>query len=233
MHQAVQVKRLIIHVEGRTEEQFVKEVLAPHLFSYGFLNVTARLLGNPRQRINRGGIQDWHKVKKDIVSKIKYDPGIYTSMMVDYYGLPDTWPGIKESKKEGFDTKASIIEQAIFADLAKDLGNQYNPTRFIPYIVTHEFEGLLFSDCDTFAIEIGKKDLAQEFQKIRKDFASPEEINDNPQTAPSKRIKNLFPGYQKPSNGIIAVKGIGLNKIRQECALFNAWLSKLEELGQK
>src|SRR5256885_1583241 len=47
--------RLLIHVEGETEETFVNEVLAPHLLSFGYESVSARLIGNARQRDRRGG----------------------------------------------------------------------------------------------------------------------------------------------------------------------------------
>ena len=36
--------RLLIHVEGETEETFVREVLRPHLCNNGYLAVSARLL---------------------------------------------------------------------------------------------------------------------------------------------------------------------------------------------
>ncbi len=42
--------RLLVHVEGETEESFVNEILAPHLCSRGFSKVSARLIGNARQR---------------------------------------------------------------------------------------------------------------------------------------------------------------------------------------
>ena len=36
--------RLLIHVEGQTEETFVNEVLGPHLYRQGYTKVGARLL---------------------------------------------------------------------------------------------------------------------------------------------------------------------------------------------
>lgn len=49
--------RLLVHVEGQTEESFVNEILAPHLYgNFGYSSVSARLLGNARQRNRRGGI---------------------------------------------------------------------------------------------------------------------------------------------------------------------------------
>lgn len=58
--------------------------------------------------------------------------------------------------------------------------------------------------------------------------SSPEEINDSPVTAPSKRVALLVPGYQKPLLGLLAVLEIGLDAIRRECPHFRAWLDTLE-----
>ncbi|WP_420461731.1 hypothetical protein [Candidatus Palauibacter sp.] len=40
--------RLLVHVEGQTEEQFVNELLAPLLYAHGYTSVSARLIGNAR-----------------------------------------------------------------------------------------------------------------------------------------------------------------------------------------
>jgi trehalose-6-phosphate synthase len=57
---------------------------------------------------------------------------------------------------------------------------------------------------------------------------APEDINDNPETAPSKRIIHYFPVYQKVFQGIIAAKRIGIELMRKECSHFNSWLEHLE-----
>lgn len=93
----------------------------------------------------------------------------------------------------------------------------------------HEFEGLLFSDCTRFAESIGRPELAGQFQSIRNSFTSPEEINDSPLTAPSKRVEALVAGYEKPLLGALAVLGIGLETIRQECPHFRTWMEQLEQ----
>lgn len=51
--------RRLVHVEGLTEETFVNEALAPHLYRRGITRVSARLIGNARQRSHRGGIKPW------------------------------------------------------------------------------------------------------------------------------------------------------------------------------
>ena len=94
----------------------------------------------------------------------------------------------------------------------------------------HEFEGLLFSDCDALSRGVGRPELQPQFESIRNQFTTPEDINDSPHTAPSKRMESIIPGYEKPLLGILAVLEIGLARIRAECPHFNAWLSKLESL---
>jgi hypothetical protein len=51
-----------------------------------------------------------------------------------------------------------------------------NARRFVPFVVMHEFEGLLFSDCAGFSRGIARPALEAEFCKIRNQFTSPEEI---------------------------------------------------------
>lgn len=93
----------------------------------------------------------------------------------------------------------------------------------------HEFEGLLFSDPDRFAQSLGKRDLAPELRGIRQEFRTPEDINDSPDTAPSKRVLNLYRGYRKPVDGVQAMAELGLDTVREACPLFNAWVSTLEQ----
>jgi hypothetical protein len=69
-------------------------------------------------------------------------------------------------------------------------------------------------------------------QSVRASFNTPEDINDNPQTAPSKRIRKIYPSFQKPTDGVIIAKNIGINAIRKECSHFNKWLTRLESLSQ-
>ena len=224
--------RLLIHVEGETEEAFVNEVLASHLYGCGYTKVSARLVGNARQRDRRGGIRAWSAVRKDILHHLKEDAACLSTTMVDFYALPQTgdraWPGRAQAAQLAFAAKAHAVESALQADICHDLGAGVEDCRFVPYVMMHEFEGLLFSDAAKLGLGIGRPDLAPKFQAIRDQFATPEEINDSPLTAPSKRILNLFPRYEKPLMGTLAVLEIGLDAIRQECPLFRGWLERLE-----
>lgn len=226
--------RLLIHVEGETEEAFVNEVLASHLYGCGYTKVSARLVGNARQRDRRGGIRAWISVRKDILNHLKEDAECLSTTMVDFYALPQTgeraWPGRAEAAQLAFAEKAVSIENALLADICNEMGNGFEQERFIPYVMMHEFEGLLFSDADKLGSGIGKPELSPKFQAIRNQFTTPEEINDSPLTAPSKRIINLVPNYEKPLMGTLAILEIGLDAIRQECPFFRKWIERLEQL---
>jgi hypothetical protein len=226
--------RLLVHVEGETEEAFVNELLSGYLFARGYVNVGARIIGNARQRLRRGGIRGWGTVRRDIIRHLKEDQGCISTTMVDYYGLPRTgdgaWPGRAQAATLAVALKASAIEAALLADVSAEMGASFNTNRFVPFVVMHEFEGLLFSDCAAFARGIGRLALEQAFLRIREQFATPEDINDSPMTAPSKRVTELIPEYQKPLLGNLAALEIGLDRIRQACPHFQDWLGRLEAL---
>jgi len=226
--------RLLVIVEGETEETFVNELLAPHLYKKGFLAVSAKLMGNARKRDRRGGIRPWPGVREEIIRHLNTDKNIYVSTMVDYYALPggennpNAWPGRFQAVSLNFDDKAQHVEAKLQQDLATYSPQSFKTERFIPYIMMHEFEGLLFSDCKELASSIAREDLATRFQNIRDRYPSPEEINDSPQTHPSQRIKDLMPEYQKPLHGNLAAIAIGLETFRQECPGFRRWLERIE-----
>ena len=105
------MRRLHVHVEGQTEEGFVNRVLLPHLVGgFGYAIVSARLLGNPRSRLRRGGIRSWASVRKEIIRHLQTDREALATTMVDYYGLPpDTWPGRDASMQAPFVEKAAVV----------------------------------------------------------------------------------------------------------------------------
>jgi hypothetical protein len=227
------VTRLLIHVEGETEETFVNEVLAPHLYQAGYTKIGARLLGNARQRDRRGGVRAWSSVRKDILNHLKEDSDCLATTMVDFYGLPQSgasaWPGRAAAAVRPFANKAATVQDALADDINSEMGDDFNQERFVPYVMMHEFEALLFSDTKKAAEGMGKPMIGVHLQGIRDQFTTPEEINDSPTTAPSKRIVQLIPEYNKPLMGVLGVLEIGLSTIRQECPLFHSWLERLEQ----
>ena len=230
---AALMTRLLVEAEGETEETFVKELLSLHLYNFGYTQVAARQMGNARERFRRGGVRPWPEVRDEILSRLKGDEGIIIATMVDYYGMPQSGPGAWPGRAgaAALLSYPNAIEESLLADIAGAMGGSFNPRRFIPYVMMHEFEAMLFSDCAEFARGIGQPDLTQTFQEIRDQFDTPENIDDSPDTAPSKRIEALVFRYRKPVIGIQAATAIGLPAIRAECGHFRGWLERLESLA--
>lgn len=224
--------RIIVHVEGQTEEAFVNEVLAPHLYGIGYTGVSARLLGAARSRRRRGGICPWSVARDEIFKHLANDAGAVATTIVDYYALPadeEGWPGRAECAALNLDERSEFLAQQMTSSFLAQYPAQAN--RFIPYVAMHEFEALLFSDTGAMARGFGTPGLTDTLQSIRNLFDSPEHINDSPETAPSKRIIAVVPRYQKVLQGNLAALEVGLETMRSECSGFAAWLHKLEALA--
>ena len=220
---------LVVHVEGQTEESFVNELLRPHLVAHGYSAVRAGFIGG-----RHGGITSWTLARNDITKHLREDGNCVATTMVDYYRLPRAgaarWPGRAQASQLPHSEKAPAIEAELARSVHDQMGPDFRPSRFVPYVMMHEFEALLFSDCVRFASAIARPRLAAEFQQVRDGFSSPEEIDDTPLGAPSKRIETLVPGYQKPLMGTLAALEIGLPKMRTECPHFERWIACLEPL---
>src|SRR5580658_1268620 len=117
--------RLLIHVEGQTEEAFVNEMLEEHLLARGYHVVAARIVGNARLRRRRGGIRPWPSVKRDIVNHLREDAGCIATTMVDYYGLPQdgagAWPGRAKAAGLEVGQKATCVEHELLKDVAQEI----------------------------------------------------------------------------------------------------------------
>lgn len=172
------MRRLLVRVEGQTEEDFVKEILAPHLLGQGYSLVAARLMGSARGRDRRGGIRSWPAARRDIVHHLREDPRCVATTMVDYYGMPQhgprAWPGRAVAGSREPSQRSEAVEEAVVADVGRAVGTSFDARRFIPYVVMHEFEALLFSDCDGFAGAVERPDLGSSFQAIANHFRNPE-----------------------------------------------------------
>ena len=220
------MNRVRILVEGQTEQNFVTDILKPYFDSK---NIFLHAVMFSRT----GGIIGYNKAKKVILSSLKEDAGIICTTMVDFYGMPIDWPGRNQVKDiTRYLDKASTVEDSLFNDIKKSFDDSFNSKRFLPYVQMHEFEALLFSSPEKLAQSLGDESLTASFLKIRNKYQNPEEINDNHDSCPSRRITGIFQDFRKTMNGISAANHIGLTQMRQECPHFNDWIEKLERIGK-
>lgn len=212
-------------VEGQTEEIFILDILVPYLAER---NVFIRpiIISKPGQK---GGDVRFVRVKNDIELHLKQRRNTYLTLFVDFYGIKGDWPGIKEAKQQTTpSSRAAKINGATKKEVESLFGNFEAERRFIPYVAMHEFEALLFSEPEKLAdiLRVPKSKI----DKILADCGEPENIDDSPETAPSKRLEVLSDRFKKTSTGISIAKSIGLATIRKNCPIFNAWLVTLESL---
>lgn len=219
--------RLYVVVEGQTEESFVASVLAPVLWTSD-VHPTPILLGPPGQK---GGGTSYARVSRDVRLLLKQDQSAYCSTMIDLYGLGKGFPGTPPPNHLTNLEKVRHIESAFKDDICGQISGFRPDLRFIPYLQLHEYEGLLFSDPQAFANGINQAHLVRQFQEIRDEFHSPEDINDGPTSAPSKRVLAAYPSYRKVIEGTIAAQSVGIQIIRRECQHFREWLETLEQLA--
>lgn len=218
--------RVHIICEGQTEETFVNDLLAPY-FQPKNIFLYPSLIGKPG---HKGGNIQFQRLQLDVRNRVLQDSSAFCTTFLDYYALPSDFPGKNEvATLASIHDKANRVKTALTAALTTVLGTE-PMRRFIPYIQMHEFEALLFSSPSQFAQGISEPLLEPRFQAIKDAFSTPEDINDNPNTAPSKRVSALVPRYEKPFHGVLAALEIGLPTIRRECHLFDGWITRLEGL---
>ena len=216
------MKRLVIICEGPTEKEFCKDLLAPALSSYEIY------VDTPLIKQSGGGIVPWNVLKRQIEGHLR-EGEAFVTMLIDYYGIKDThkFPLWEESKPiTNMPSRIQYLCKAMHDDIDPNFRH-----RFIPYMQLHEFEGLLFSDITKFKeYYTEEKMYYKALEEASRTFPNPEFINNNPSTAPSKRLIAAIPSYNKVLDGNCIAMAIGLTTIRRECPLFNEWLTTLEQL---
>ncbi|HPR97045.1 MAG TPA: DUF4276 family protein [Thermotogota bacterium] len=211
-------KSVFILCEGQTEETFCNALLKRHFVQFN-IDIKPHLLETSSG--HKGGFPVYSKLKRQI-NKHKMSDDFYLTTFFDYYGLPNDFPGKnKLSEFTESPAKCHFLEQELERDI--------NRKNFIPNIVLHEFETLLFSDLDSPSDYFSEEEL-QNLKTDTQGFSNPEVINDSPLTAPSKRILKIKEDYDKVFDGNCRALEIGLQKIRAKCPHFNSWIEKLENL---
>jgi len=223
------MSRIILVVEGETEQAAVREVVAPHVALQGVF-VTAALVGRPG---HKGGVRPFPQVSRDIARLLRQEPDTRIGTLFDYYALPCDWPGLAAAKAQKGRQKAVTVENAMADALAETMGPNFQRQRFIPYVQLHELEALLFVDPNLMAEAFEEPKLSSHFAGIVAEFANDcEMIDDGPQTAPSKRIQAVYPRYQKGkglnAHAPLIMAAIGIERLCKACQHFGGWYGMLE-----
>lgn len=71
------------------------------------------------------------------------------------------------------------------------------------------------------------ENISNEIKAIIDAFDNPEDINSSPETAPSKRLMRIIPGYDKVLFGNIIALENGLSLVLEKCPRFRTWIDTL------
>ncbi len=212
--------RVAVVVEGQTEKEFIKRIVAPYLRKMSSrVWIEPVLLHKARYRQGGGNVTVGAIVRDLKLLLHSYDA---VTTLVDFYGF-------KNKDNNTADQLAELVRERV-KQWKPDLGRY----PVLPYIQRHEFEGLLFSFVGAFkCLDQVNSGTIDKLREIRSQFQTPEDINDNWNTAPSRRISELIPRYNKPVDGPQIAERVGLTRMRQECPGFNAWINVLEALPDR
>lgn len=92
-------------------------------------------------------------------------------------------------------------------------------------------KNLVIGDIDVFRSNFDDHEM--DFSKLEsaiREFTNPEDINSNPNLAPSKRLIEAISGYEKVVYGSCLAEEIGLESIMERCPLFSQWFSTLRSI---
>jgi hypothetical protein len=214
------LNRVLLLVEGQTEERFVKDVLQPHLWPFGVslepkTVTTKTVVGGPS---HKGG-GDFTKLAADIRRLLGDSNAVAVTTMFDFYGFPRNVPG------------ASELTYADVGALESAIGVAVGNGRFRPFLQRHEFEAFLFIDADVTARAIPDVSRTPMIRLQAAGFNSVEDINDDPRTAPSKRLSAAIGPFSKVRLGSIVTARLGVSRLRTAAPRFSEWVSWMEGLG--
>jgi hypothetical protein len=222
--------RLLMLVEGQSEEIFVKHTLAPILEERGVYVQPPIVLWTKRRPSGggfRGGVSSWSQIRKNLQPLIS-DTDAWITTLLDFYGFPEDIPGYLDALAIGANHPREKV-RALQARFGAEIGHP----RFIPFIALHEFEAWVFSSPEVVAEHFGSAGLADKVRKAVRDAGEPELINHGVHTHPKARLQEMNSSYKETSDGPTLMNKIGIPAIRVACPHFADWVEQLELLGQK
>ena len=217
------MRKLHILVEGQTEEIIANSVISPYLSSEDLYITTSILQTKPPaggHPAHKGGVSSWSKIHREIKLLLGDTSTTMLTTLIDYYQFPGDAPGMTDRPIGSPYARVEHVEAA----LAEAIDN----CRFFPHLVLHEIEAWVLADCARLAELLGNSPEASRLAQAVAAESSPELVNDGIDTAPSKRIKDVYPTYIKTLDGPLVVDVTGLDQIRQRCPHADQWLSAIE-----
>lgn len=224
------MRTVVVLCEGQTEEEFINSFLVNELIDCGVM-LEARVVRTSAQR--RGGALTRQRVVTQLRTVLKQRADTYVTTFFDLYGLPSDFPGVVEAKGIPDPSgKASRVERCLRDEVLEWM--KVGTNRLRPHVQPFEFEALVFSNVDILGeLEPSWVSQVGPLRACRNAVATPEHINDGPNTHPSKRLEVLKdPRYRKVRDGPSTCEHVGLTRLRDQCRHFGDWVSWLESVKE-
>lgn len=218
------MNKVLALVEGLTEFNFVRDVVAPELALRGIRMIPRLVMtsNTPAGRHRKGGSVTYARIRKQLHALCGDSSAALVTTLFDLYAVPRETPGLLDAPRSPPHERVAHVERAIHRDVGR--GN------LRVYLQLHEFEALLFADIARLVDALPDTRAVPRLLRARDEFPSPEHIDDHPATRPSQRLLDAEPRYRKPLHGPITASAIGFAKLRAECPHFRDWLSDVENL---
>jgi hypothetical protein len=217
------VRHVHFLVEGQTEEIVVRDIIEPYLVGLGNVYLTWSIFTTKRPAVGpnyKGGITNWRRLYLELKLLLRDTSTSILTTLFDYYAFPSDAPGMSGRPHGSPYDRVQHVESAM-AEAVDD-------PRFLPHLTLHEIETWVLADCARLGEVMGEPTAAAELLRAVSQEPSPELIDDGPTTAPSKRILNAYPAFQKTIDGPLVIADTGLKSIRQCCPHANVWLTEIE-----
>lgn len=213
-----------ILVEGPTERGVLSGLLTEHLAQRNIHLFIESIEGAVSKA----------RVVSNAKRMIKQRPTATLTTFFDYYGAQNRWVEIG-AQNQPVTTLALRVEAALHSWVSMSFSDGGALPRFVPYVQMYELEALFFSQPTVLAEAFADPEKAPVVQQHRDDCPHTcEDINNSPQTAPSKRIETIFGRYKKGNGQRSQARAFAekadLATIRAACPRFDAWVRMLENL---
>lgn len=208
------MKRLVFIVEGDTEIRLVDQHIIPYLLEKGYnISMNCQTIVTNRKQHKKGGVTSYGLFRNEVERTLAQGNVIVTTL-IDFFRLPTDFPSFSLNSVD-----VEKIEEAIHKDF------DFN-VNLIPYIQLHEIEALMFSNSKGFELVIEDSAKLEKINQIIQQYPNPEDINNAPETAPSKRLKKIY-NYDKIGDGEMIFEMVGIGDMLTKCPRFSSWIDKI------
>lgn len=215
------MRQIAVVVEGPTEQGFIEQVLQQYLGDDVWLRAiivtTSRTASGSKHR-GGGRWRNYERELRVLSSQPHWD---LITTMVDLYAFPDDGPGCKCSPQHDPVPCARDRSTRIRAAL--------NDPRVQPFITVHEFEALVLAAASEAEDFFGDTELTARVRALvqLEHDGDAERIDGGRQTAPSKRLKELYPPYAKTRDGVALLQAVGLERALLHAPHASEWVHSL------